>query len=99
MQAIADIHFKLISIIYMETCFPESAQNAFTSSEGFSLLPGEGEGPLLPLAVVYLSFPLASVHPVNICSDTLSPSQSPMAHVVAEQKQPLAQCPLLLQNI
>lgn len=28
-----------------------------------SLLPGEGEGPLLPLAVVYSSFPFASLHP------------------------------------
>lgn len=99
MQAIADVHFKHISIIYMETCFPGSAQNASTSSEGFSLLPGEGEGPLIPLAVVYPSFPLGSVQPFNLCCNTLCPSHSPVAHTVAEQKQPLAQHPLLLQSI
>lgn len=73
----------------METCFSGSEQNAFTSSEGFSLLPGEGAGPLLPLAAVCPSFQLRTVHSFDRCSDTLCPSQSPEAHAVAAPAEPL----------
>jgi len=98
MQAIADSHFKHISIIHMESCFPGSTPNAFPPSMGLSLLPGESEGPLLPLAELYPTFPLASVHPFDLCSDTPCPSQCPVAQAATEQ-QPPAQHPPLPQSI
>lgn len=52
-MSIAGVNFKHILILYGGTFFTESTPNIFIHSKGFFLLPGEREGPLLSLALVY----------------------------------------------
>lgn len=67
----------------MGTLFTGSTPNVFIYSEGFFLLPGESEGPLLSPAVVYttygMGYPLwngidrVALFYVNFCVALLAP--------------------------